>query len=104
MIKFDQVEKLLSQPNDTLYVDDSQRSPGDSYVAMPQRSKSRKYAFPYLYDESQAIAFGASNAPHMFFVKKEDNEYRVAYIGAIDNNQGDGSSASKKYVADAVKE
>ncbi|MBD2700881.1 thioredoxin family protein [Spirosoma sp. BT702] len=85
---------------------DSQRSPGDSYESMQQRSKSRKYAFPYLHDDSQTVAsaFGASNTPHMFVVKKEGNQYRVAYIGAIDNNQDDGSSASKKYVEEAVNE
>ncbi|WP_461075727.1 thioredoxin family protein [Spirosoma flavus] len=85
---------------------DAQRSPGDSYAGMQARAKYKKYAFPYLHDESQAVAsaFGASNTPHMFVVKKEGNQYRVAYIGAIDNNQGDGSSASKKYVEEAVNE
>ncbi|GAB3985284.1 hypothetical protein GCM10028807_00190 [Spirosoma daeguense] len=85
---------------------DAQRSPGDSYMAMQQRAKSKNYAFPYLYDESQAVAsaFGASNTPHMFVVKKEGNQFRIAYIGAIDNNQSDASAADKKYVENAVNE
>ncbi|MFD2572090.1 thioredoxin family protein [Spirosoma soli] len=85
---------------------DAERSPGDSYNAMQQRAKSKSYAFPYLYDESQAVAraFGASNTPHMFVVKREGNEYKVAYIGAIDNNQRDAAAADKKYVETAVTE
>ncbi|RIV17586.1 thioredoxin family protein [Fibrisoma montanum] len=85
---------------------DSQRSPGDSYSAMQQRARAKSYPFPYLHDESQAVAkaFGATNTPHMFVVKKEGNAYKVAYIGAIDNNQRDASAADKKYVEQAVAE
>jgi peroxiredoxin len=85
---------------------DAQRSPGDSYEAMQQRSKAKNYSFPYLYDESQTVAhaFGASNTPHMFVVKRDGNQYRVAYIGAIDNNQRDAAAADKKYVEEAVNE
>jgi peroxiredoxin len=85
---------------------DAQSSPGDSYSAMQQRAKAKDYAFPYLHDESQAVArtFGVTNTPHIFVVKKEGNQYKVAYIGAIDNNQRDGSTATKKYVEEAVNE
>ena len=79
------------QPNDV------QASPGDSYAAMQERSKAKKYPFPYLLDDTQATtkAFGATNTPHMFVVRKDGGKFRVAYIGAIDNNQGDAASASK---------
>lgn len=89
-----------------IQANDAERSPGDSYSAMQERSKTKGYAFPYLYDESQAVAraFGATNTPHMFVVKKEGSQYRVAYIGAIDNNQRDASAADKKYVEAAVNE
>lgn len=85
---------------------DAQRSPGDSYEAMQQRAKSKKYAFPYLYDNTQTVAraFGATNTPHMFVVKRDGNQYRVAYIGAIDNNQYEPAAADKKYVENAVNE
>jgi peroxiredoxin len=88
------------QPNDV------QASPGDSYTAMQARSKAKKYPFPYLLDDTQTTtkAFGATNTPHMFVVRKDGEKFRVAYIGAIDNNQGDAASASKKYVESAVNE
>jgi peroxiredoxin len=85
---------------------DAQRSPGDSYNAMQQRAKSKNYSFPYLYDDTQTVAraFGATNTPHMFVVKRESNQYKVAYIGAIDNNQYDAAAADRKYVENAVNE
>ncbi|MVM33136.1 redoxin domain-containing protein [Spirosoma sp. HMF4905] len=89
-----------------IQANDADRSPGDSYNAMQQRAKTKSYAFPYLYDESQTVAraFGATNTPHMFVVKREGNQYKVAYIGAIDNNQYDPAAADKKYVESAVNE
>lgn len=91
---------LAIQPND------AERSPGDSYAAMQQRAKSKSYAFPYLYDETQTVAraFGASNTPHLFVVKRDGDQFRVAYIGAVDNNPRDESAVTKRYVADAVNE
>ncbi|CCH54387.1 alkyl hydroperoxide reductase/thiol specific antioxidant/Mal allergen [Fibrisoma limi BUZ 3] len=85
---------------------DEQRSPGDSYGAMQQRARGKSYGFPYLHDETQAVAkaFGATNTPHMFVLKKEGDAYKVAYIGAIDNNQRDAAAADKKYVEQAVTE
>ena len=85
---------------------DAQRSPGDSFEAMTQRAKNKHYAFPYLYDEDQSVAhaFGATNTPHVFVVQRDGGQFHVAYIGAIDNNQQDGSAADKHYVASAVNE
>lgn len=83
---------------------DVQVNPGDSFEDMQKRAKAEAYTFPYLYDESQAIAkqFGATNTPHVYVVAKEGNKMVVKYIGAIDNNADDPSKADKKYVADAV--
>jgi peroxiredoxin len=79
-------------------------SPGDSFEEMVSISKDKKYDFPYLFDESQSVAksFGATNTPHVFVLKREGATYKVAYIGAIDNNARNASSADKKYVEDAV--
>lgn len=84
---------------------DPESSPGDSFEEMKRVAKAKKYDFPYLIDESQRVAktFGATNTPHVFVLKKSDNEFKVAYIGAIDNNARDSSTADKKYVEDAVK-
>jgi peroxiredoxin len=79
-------------------------SAGDSYDEMVRYSKKHSYTFPYLYDESQATvrAFGASNTPHMFVLTKEGSSYKVAYIGAVDDNSRDARKVGKHYVEDAV--
>jgi peroxiredoxin len=79
-------------------------SPGDSFEEMVKVAKDKKYAFHYLFDESQSVAkaFGATNTPHVFILKKEGEKFNVAYIGAIDNSPRDQSAADKKYVEDAV--
>jgi len=79
-------------------------SPGDSFEEMVAIAKSKKYEFPYLVDESQAVAkaFGASNTPHVFVLKIVEGTFKVAYIGAIDNNTKDASAADKRYVEEAV--
>jgi peroxiredoxin len=79
-------------------------SPGDSFEEMVSYAKKKKYTFSYVADDKQevATAFGASNTPHVFVLKKEGDKFKVAYIGAIDNNARDGSAANKKYVEDAV--
>lgn len=79
-------------------------SPGDSYDQMVAIAKEKGYDFPYLVDETQNVAkaFGATNTPHVFVLKREGNAFRVAYIGAIDNNARDEKAVSKRYVEEAV--
>lgn len=79
-------------------------SPGDSFEEMVKYSKSKGYTFPYLFDETQEVArnYGATNTPHVYVLKKEGVAFKVAYIGAIDNNTKDAASADKKYVEEAV--
>jgi peroxiredoxin len=83
---------------------DPAKSPGDSFEEMVSIAKKKSYDFPYLYDESQDVAksFGATNTPHVFIVKREGDYFKVAYIGAIDNNSQNADAADKKYVEDAV--
>lgn len=79
-------------------------SEGDSFQEMVKYSKSKGYKFPYLVDETQSVAkaYGATNTPHVFILKKQGAELKVAYIGAIDDNAQDADAVSKRYVEDAV--
>jgi peroxiredoxin len=88
----------------TINANDPDMSPGDSFQEMVKQAKNKKYDFPYLIDESQttARAFGATNTPHVFVLKRDGKDFKVAYIGAIDNNSRSSDSADKKYVEDAV--
>ena len=88
----------------TINANDPSDSEGDSFDEMVALAKRKKYDFPYLVDETQNVAraFGATNTPHVFVLKNEGGVFTVAYIGAIDDNARDASSATKKYVEDAV--
>ncbi len=94
----------LGFPVITINANDPQISPGDSFEAMSSRAKNKNYDFPYLVDETQEVArsFGATNTPHVFVLQRSGKDFKVAYIGTIDNNSRDESSVSKKYVEDAV--
>lgn len=83
---------------------DPEISPGDSFKEMVSQAKKKAYTFPYLQDETQQVtrSFGATNTPHVFVLKRNGQSFNVAYIGTIDNNSRDGSSATKKYVEEAV--
>ncbi|MFP4092746.1 MAG: thioredoxin family protein [Cyclobacteriaceae bacterium] len=82
-----------------------ERSPGDAMAEMQARAQEKDFNFVYLQDESQEIAkaYGATNTPHTYVLKKEaPGKFRVAYIGAIDNNYKDASKADVKYVREAI--
>jgi peroxiredoxin len=99
-------EKYVSKgfPVIAIQPNDPEISQGDSYDEMVRIAKEKNYAFPYLFDESQGVAkaFGATNTPHVFLLKKEGAAFKVAYIGAIDDNAKDASAITKKYVEEAV--
>ncbi len=79
-------------------------SPGDSFEKMVAYAKEKDFPHTYLQDQSQEVAraFGATNTPHVFVLNNDQGEFKVAYIGAIDNNPRDGAAASKHFVQDAV--
>jgi peroxiredoxin len=79
-------------------------SPGDSFDEMVKYASAHGYDFPYLFDETQNVAtnFGATNTPHAFVLKKDGAAFKVAYIGAIDDNPRDANAVTKRHVEDAV--
>ncbi|HEY0771653.1 MAG TPA: redoxin domain-containing protein, partial [Sphingobacteriaceae bacterium] len=70
----------------TINANDPEQSDGDSFEEMVDLAKRKKYDFPYLVDDTQVVAksFGATNTPHVFVLKNDNNTFKVAYIGAID--------------------
>ncbi len=79
--------------------------PADSYENMIVRAKEKGFTFPYLLDDGQEIfpQYGATKTPHVYVLHRTSEGNRVAYIGAIDDNVNDPSSAETKYVEDAVE-
>lgn len=99
-------EKYSSQgvPVITINSNDPETSEGDSFSSMVAQAKRKNYEFPYLVDETQSVAraFGATNTPHVFVLKNENERFVVTYIGAIDDNPRSPSDVTRKYVEDAV--
>jgi len=85
---------------------DKDRVPEDSFENMKIRSEERGFNFPYLYDADQSVAtsYGASRTPHVFLLTSEKSGFRVAYIGAIDDNVKDTAAVTEKYVENAIKD
>ncbi|AHM61223.1 alkyl hydroperoxide reductase [Flammeovirgaceae bacterium 311] len=83
---------------------DPSQQAGDSYQEMQKRSKEKAYDFPYLQDNTGAVAkaFGATRTPHIYILNKEAKGFKVEYIGAIDNNHKDAAAADQKYVEEAI--
>lgn len=92
------VPVIAINPNDPDLV------PEDSYQEMQRRSNEKNYPFPYLIDEEQEIykAYGATKTPHVFLLKKENDDFYVRYIGTIDNNYKDPDAVTEKYLVNAV--
>jgi peroxiredoxin len=99
-------KKYASQgfPVIAINANDPQASPGDSFEDMVSEAKQKAYDFPYLVDESQAVAkaYGATNTPHVFVLKRDAQVLKVEYIGTIDNNARNASAVTQKYVEIAV--
>jgi peroxiredoxin len=75
--------------------------PQDSLPKMKERAESKKFPFPYLFDESQKIAkdYGAKYTPEFFVL---DADRKIAYMGGMD----DSSIADKvktKYLEPAIE-
>jgi peroxiredoxin len=74
--------------------------PEDSFEAMVERAQAGSFEFDYLHDPDQSIAraLGAERTPEVFVF---DNEQRLVYHGAVDDNR-DESAVSQRYLRDAL--
>lgn len=74
------VQFLLINANDPV------KYPADNFAAMQTRAAEKSYPFPYLWDETQAIAkaYGANRTPETYLLNPAD--MTVVYKGRIDDN------------------
>lgn len=82
---------------------DATKVPEDSFDEMVKIAKKYKYTFPYLHDETQQTAktFGATRTPHVFVL---DKDFRIQYIGAIDDDSEGNNKNKTRYVENAINE
>jgi peroxiredoxin len=80
---------------------DAAKYPADNFDAMKQRASQQGFNFPYLYDESQAVAqaYGAERTPEIFLF---DIHGVLKYHGAPDDNHEDPSAVQHAYLRDAL--
>lgn len=80
---------------------ETERYPDDRFEEMVKRSRTKGYNFPYLRDESQAVAraYGAMKTPHLFVF---DRERRLRYSGAPDNQWEDPAKVTRRYLHEAL--
>jgi thioredoxin-related protein len=79
------------------------RGDEDSYDAMKNYAKEQGYNWYYLVDKNSALAdaFGANRTPECFLF---DENGKLVYHGAIDDNPSDPSSVSRKHLISAIDE
>jgi peroxiredoxin len=80
---------------------DAEKYPQDGLPAMKARAEEKGFNFPYLYDETQALAhaYGASRTPEVFLF---DAQRQLRYHGAIDDNYEDAAAVQQHYLRDAL--
>jgi peroxiredoxin len=80
--------------------------PTDSFEHMVERAKEKQFPFPYLRDESQAVAtaYGALRTPHYYaFNRGPEGAWRLRYTGRMDDNPRIPGKETTHELADAVE-
>jgi peroxiredoxin len=77
--------------------------PADSMEDMKKVASEKGFNFYYLHDTDQKTSFsyGAIVNTHTCILTKEKDGYKIAYIGAIDDNR-DESKITEKYIETAI--
>jgi peroxiredoxin len=81
---------------------DTEKYAADSFENMRKKSSEKKYPFPYLYDESQAIAkaFGAVCTPDFFLY---DSKLKLQYRGRLDDSWKDALAVQSQELKTAIE-
>jgi peroxiredoxin len=76
----------------------------DTYGKMVEKAQNEGFNFPYLFDETQAVAknFKAQKTPHAYVLQKTKQGLAIRYNGAIDDNGGEPENVTQPFVAQAV--
>jgi peroxiredoxin len=80
--------------------------PDDAFDKLAERWRQKDYGFPYLHDESQAVAraFGAVCTPDIFVYDRGGGGARtLAYRGRIDDSWKEPGKVTRHELADALE-
>nr|WP_319398221.1 thioredoxin family protein [uncultured Carboxylicivirga sp.] len=99
IINLNKKYKPLNYPVIAINPNDSVAYEVDGYSHMVEKN----YAFPYLLDNKGIyLQYGATKTPHVFLLKNEDKAFKIAYIGAIDDNYQEPEKVKDKYLEMAI--
>jgi peroxiredoxin len=81
---------------------EAQKHPTDSFEHMKARIREKGIRYPYLRDESQAVAkaYGALRTPHFYVF---DAQRRLCYTGRLDDSPREAAKASTHELRDALE-
>ena len=102
--RYNELQKLCNK-NDIGMVlvnsNEGKRADEDSYEAMVAHAKAEKYKSPYVVDSNSQLAnaFSANTTPHVYLL---DNDLKLRYTGAIDDNVKDSKAVQAYYLKDAI--
>jgi peroxiredoxin len=105
IIAIDKKYKDKGYPVIAINPNDPALAPSDGFKEMQQRHAEKGFTFPYLFDDGQKIypKYGATRTPHVFLLNKTGKDYKVVYIGAIDDNSQDADAVKEKYLENAIQ-
>ena len=105
IIALDKKFKDNGYPVIAINPNDDKKYPDDSFENMKKRAKEKGFTFPYLVDETQEVAkaYGAARTPHVYLLQKENGKYKVAYIGAIDDDTEGSKEQKVTYLENAIE-
>lgn len=78
--------------------------PDDSFEKMQIRAREKAYAFPYLYDATQAVAkaYGAVCTPDPFVYERVGPKFLLRYHGRLDDSWKDPAKVTRQELAEAL--
>jgi peroxiredoxin len=80
---------------------DAVQYPEDSLDKMKEKAEHLKLPYPYLYDETQAVAkdFDAACTPEVYLF---DRNHKLAFHGTVNDSPRDPSKVTKEYLLEAI--
>jgi len=104
IIELDKKYKSMGYPVIAINPNDTELKPEDNLAGMKERAREKGYTFPYLKDASYEVfkEYGATRTPHVYVLKKNNDDMVVSYIGAIDDNYQDASAVKEPYLSNAI--
>lgn len=108
--KFDHLNELAAGFDDAAIVginpNANEEYPDDSYENMVELVEDGTIDYDaYLYDETQTVAseYGAVCTPDPFLFRRENDEWRLAYHGRLDDALDPDSEPTEFYVEEAIE-